>query len=260
MRAKRETLEPTGLYGRPTCTLHPRRSTFPCFLRKGWSVAKRTRKKRNGQKGFLHAANDSVFSALKPGDLDRMQADVERHCRHLLLALRIDIHGDHNTRDTPKRLAKMFVRETFAGRFEPPPCITDFPNAKRLDEIIVVGPVDVRSTCAHHLCPIEGQAWIGIIPTTRIIGLSKFARVTNWIMARPQIQEEATVQLADLLEEALKPKALGVIVSAKHSCMTWRGVKAPDSRATTSVMRGAFRDKPAARAEFLTLIGQFQCR
>ncbi len=219
-----------------------------------------THKKRYENNGLLGAANDSVFNALKPGDLDRMQAEVERHCRSLLLALRIDIDRDHNTRDTPKRLAKMFVRETFVGRFEPPPCITDFPNAKRLDEIIVVGPVDVRSTCAHHLCPIEGQAWIGIIPTDRVIGLSKFARLTNWIMARPQIQEEATVQLADLLEKALKPKALGVIVSAKHSCMSWRGVKAPNSKATTSVMRGAFRDKPAARAELLTLIGHFQCR
>ena len=126
--------------------------------------------------------------------------------------------------------------------------------------IVVIGPVAVRSTCAHHFCPIEGSAWVGMIPSDRVIGLSKFSRLTEWIMSRPQIQEEATVQLADALEAAIKPRALGVVVSARHACMSWRGVREPASMATTSVMRGLFREKPEAKAEFLSLIGRFQCQ
>lgn len=200
-------------------------------------------------------ANANIAVGLSPSDLNQIELDTYRACQDLLTALRIDVVNDHNTRGTAARMAKMFVRETFAGRYQPQPSLTDFPNVRNLDEVVIVGPVAVRSTCAHHFCPIEGQAWVGVIPGDVIIGLSKFARVTEWIMARPQIQEEATVQLADVIEGAIKPLALGVIVTARHSCMTWRGVREPASMATTSVMRGLFRTEPGARAEFLKLVG-----
>jgi GTP cyclohydrolase I len=194
-------------------------------------------------------------------DEDRMaiERDTRTAVGHLLAALRIS--PDHNTRETPERVARMFVHELFAGRYQPRPKLTDFPNAKLLDEIYVVGPVSIRSMCAHHFCPIEGSAWIGVIPSSRVIGLSKFARLAHWVFARPQIQEEATVQLADEIEAAIKPRALGVIVTARHGCMTLRGVRDRESRMSTSVMRGYFRDKPEARAEFLSLVNMrgFAC-
>ena len=102
--------------------------------------------------------------------------------------------------------------------------------------------------------PIVGQAWIGVIPSDRVIGISKFNRLTDWVMSRPQIQEESTVQLADEIEKRIKPKALAVIVKSTHMCMTWRGVKDNNSSMTTSVMRGLFRNDAAAKEEFLAII------
>ena len=198
--------------------------------------------------------NGNVSDLLQAGDLDRVRSQVEAHCAGILGALGIDYRHDHNTEGTPARMARMYVDEVFAGRFQERPRTTDFPNVNGLDEMVVVGPVSVRSTCAHHFCPIVGTAVIGVIPSGRIIGLSKFARLTTWVMSRPQIQEEATIQLADEIEHAITPKALGVVVRASHSCMTWRGVRETGSMATTSVMRGLLRDNAAARAEFLKLI------
>lgn len=189
---------------------------------------------------------------VSPHDLDVMELAIARHVGHILDALRIA--RDHNTTDTPRRVAKMLVREVCAGRFEPMPEIADFPNLHRIDQIYAVGPIAFRSCCAHHLVPILGQAWIGVVPTERLIGLSKFHRLTQWIMARPQIQEEATEQLADTLHNVIRPKALAVVLRAKHFCTAWRGVRDEPSVLTTSVMRGAFRDTPEARAEFINLI------
>lgn len=198
------------------------------------------------------SANANLAEYLSEADLSIVQADVAKRVHDLLRALLIA--DDHNTAETANRVAKMFVREVFAGRYQPRPACTDFPNAKKLDELYTVGPVTVRSCCAHHLCPIEGEAWLGIIPSDRVVGLSKFARMTEWIMARPQIQEEATVQLADAIQEAIRPRALGVIVRARHTCMTWRGVREHETKMTTSVMRGLFRDNSDARSEFLSLL------
>jgi GTP cyclohydrolase I len=134
------------------------------------------------------------------------------------------------------------------------PSVTDFPNAKHLDEIYTIGPITVRSGCSHHMVPIMGKAWVGVLPSERVIGISKFIRLVEWIMARPQIQEEATVQVADLIEQLINPKGLAIVVRAQHQCMTWRGVRETDTSMTTSVMRGVFLTNPAARSEFLKLI------
>jgi GTP cyclohydrolase I len=198
------------------------------------------------------SANGNIAATLGPADLGAMERAVSRHVTGILDALRIP--RDHNTQGTPDRVARMFVREIFAGRYQPMPAITDFPNIANLDQIYAVGPIAVRSCCAHHLLPIIGQAWIGVLPAARLPGLSKFHRLTEWVMARPQIQEEATEQLADALADMIAPKALGIVVRARHYCTAWRGVRDEPSLLTTSVMRGAFRDKAEARAEFMTLI------
>jgi GTP cyclohydrolase I len=207
-------------------------------------------KRRLVANGASYFANDNIADHLERGDLDAIEAEVAERMRSVLDALVIDVEADHNTQDTARRVAKMFVREVFAGRYEPRPKMTDFPNAKQLDEMYVVGPIAVRSACSHHLTPIMGEAFVGVIPGSRVIGLSKFNRLAYWIMARPQIQEEAVVQLADELEGIIAPKALGVVVRARHFCGCWRGVK-DDTLMTTSVMRGLFRDSPHARAEFM---------
>jgi GTP cyclohydrolase I len=206
--------------------------------------------------------NLNVAEFLEDGDLAAMENVIAGHVHGILQALAINIADDHNAAETPERVARMFVREMCAGRFEPRPKVTCFENVRDIDQLYAVGPIAVRSCCAHHLCPIEGEAWCGVIPTDRVVGLSKFSRLASWIMARPQMQEEATVQLADEIEEAIRPRGLAVVVRARHTCMTWRGVRDRESLMTTSVTRGALRDSSAARAEFFAMIGGqgFACR
>ena len=204
--------------------------------------------------GGSYFANDNISEYLEPKDLIKIKRNVEKAMEKVLEALIIDTENDHNTKETAKRVAKMYIDEVFKGRYVEQPKITDFPNAKDLDQIYTLGPITIRSACSHHLVPITGHAWIGIIPNERVIGISKFSRLTEWVMSRPQIQEEATVQLADLIEEKIKPKAVAVIIKATHQCMTWRGVRDNGVSMTTSVMRGLFRDDEGARNEFLSII------
>ena len=202
-------------------------------------------------------ANDNLSAFIHPAELDVLENEVADRAEDLLRALVIDTEADPNTRDTAKRVAKMFVREVFAGRYLPRPDVTEFDGIRHADECFAVGPISIRSCCAHHLVPITGQAWIGVIPNdgATVIGLSKYHRLTHWIMSRPQIQEEAVEQLADELENAIdNPRALAVVVRAKHLCCSWRGVKDDASLMTSSVMRGLFKQDPKARQEFLALI------
>lgn len=207
--------------------------------------------------GAPFLANDNIAAFLAGDELDLLQEEVARRAEHFLRGLVIDVDNDHNTVGTAKRIAKMYLREVFKGRYLPPPAITDFPNAKGLDEMYMTGPITVRSACSHHFVPIVGRCWIGIIPGERVIGLSKFNRIVEWVASRPQIQEELVMQIAAFIEQQIQPKGLAVVVEATHLCMTWRGVREPmEAKMTTNVMRGAFRDKPEARAEFMTLVAK----
>jgi len=201
-------------------------------------------------------ANDNIADFIEPGELEALQGEVQARLRDVLDALVIDTAGDHNTQDTARRVAKMFIHEVFRGRYVPMPPVTEFPNIARLNELMIVGPVLVRSACSHHLCPIIGRLWVGVMPNehSALIGLSKYARLVEWVMARPQIQEEAIVQLADLLQEKMRPDGLAVIMRADHYCMQWRGVRDMDSKMTNSVMRGSFLKNPNLRREFLALL------
>jgi len=201
-------------------------------------------------------ANDNIADFVQPDELEAILDEVEQKMQGVLDSLVIDTEHDHNTSETARRVAKMFVQEVFRGRYVHPPTITEFPNAERLNELMIVGPITVRSACSHHFCPVIGKVWIGVMPNehTNVIGLSKYARLAEWVMGRPQIQEEAVVQLADLIQEKTQPDGLALVMEATHYCMAWRGVKDMGSLMINSVMRGAFLKDSNLRREFLSLI------
>ncbi|HRN05962.1 MAG TPA: GTP cyclohydrolase I [Ottowia sp.] len=203
-------------------------------------------------------ANDNIADFIEPGELEKLLDEVTAKMEGVLDSMVIDTRRDHNTANTARRVAKMYVNEVFKGRYVKPPEITEFPNAERLNELMIVGPITVRSACSHHFCPVIGKLWIGVMPNerTNVIGLSKYARLAEWIMGRPQIQEEAVVQLADLIQQKTKPDGLALVMEATHFCMAWRGVKDMDSKMINSVMRGVFLKDMNLRREFLSLIPQ----
>ncbi len=201
-------------------------------------------------------ANDNIADFIQPGELEQLLDEVTDKMKGVLDSMVIDTENDHNTNNTARRVAKMYLKEVFKGRYEPTPDITEFPNAEHLNELMIVGPITVRSACSHHLCPVIGKIWIGVLPNehTNVIGLSKYARLAEWIMGRPQIQEEAVVQLADLIQRKTQPDGLAIVMEASHFCMGWRGVKDMDSKMINSVMRGVFLKDANLRREFLALI------
>ena len=218
-------------------------------------VADRIRE-RIEKAGTRYHANDNISAHVEEGELDLLQEEVAGKMAEVLRTLVIDTESDHNTLDTARRVAKMYVKEVFGGRFRPQPAVTEFPNVARLNELMIVGPVTVRSACSHHLCPIIGRTWVGVMPNehSALIGLSKYARLVEWVMTRPQIQEEAMAQLAELLQDKMQPDGLAIVMEADHYCMQWRGVKDMDSKMTNSIMRGSFLKDPNLRREFLALL------
>lgn len=220
-------------------------------------ASRRIRARLTKAKKRFHA-NDNISAFVREGELDQLRAEVTMKMAEVLNSLVIDTENDHNTQETAKRVAKMFITEVFAGRYAPQPEVTEFPNVEQLNELMIVGPINIRSACSHHLCPIIGRVWIGVMPNehSNLIGLSKYARLADWIMSRPQIQEEAVIQLANVLQEKVKPDGLAIVMEADHFCMHWRGVKDSDSRMTNSVMRGSFLKDPHLRREFLSLLTQ----
>jgi GTP cyclohydrolase IA len=221
----------------------------------GTPVSVKIRERIQAQKKRFNA-NDNIADFIEPGELAALLDEVESKMKGVLESLVIDTETDHNTGDTARRVAKMYLNEVFKGRYLPAPSITEFPNAEHLNELMIVGPITVRSACSHHFCPVIGKIWIGVMPNehTNVIGLSKYARLAEWVMGRPQIQEEAVVQLADLIQQKTQPDGLAIVMEATHFCMGWRGVKDMDSKMINSVMRGSFLKNTDLRREFLSLI------
>ncbi|MFN0246408.1 MAG: GTP cyclohydrolase I [Kofleriaceae bacterium] len=221
----------------------------------GTPVSARIRARLKAARRRFHA-NDNIAAFIEPGELDALHEEVASKLAGVLTSLVIDTESDHNTRDTARRVAKMYLTEVFRGRYTAPPPVTEFVNAERLNELMIVGPITIRSACSHHLCPIMGRLWIGLMPNehSNLIGLSKYSRLADWIMSRPQIQEEAISQFADLLMNKVTPDGLAVVMEADHFCMHWRGVKDSATKMTNSVMRGSFLKDPTLRREFLSLI------
>jgi GTP cyclohydrolase I len=171
----------------------------------------------------------------------------------LLEILRIDHRNDPNTRGTPQRVAKMFVDELTRGRTVAPPSLTDFDNRHAYEGMIVTGPIEVRSTCAHHLMPIRGEAFIAVLPSAdgKLLGLSKYDRVVDHFAARLQTQEELVQQIGSFLWENSAPHGLAVRISAVHLCRTHRGVRAGNGRMVTSAYFGRFSEDASLKDEFL---------
>jgi len=231
----------------PTANLKPDEAGTP--------VSVKIRERIQAARKRFHS-NDNIAAFIEPGELEKLLDEVEEKMQGVLDSMVIDTESDHNTSNTARRVAKMYLNEVFKGRYQKQPVITEFPNAEHLNELMIVGPITVRSACSHHFVPVIGKLWIGIMPNehTNVIGLSKYARLAEWVMGRPQIQEEAVVQLADLIMEKTQPDGLAVVMEASHYCMAWRGVKDLDSKMINSVMRGVFLKNAALRREFLSLI------
>lgn len=199
-------------------------------------------------------ANEGVAIPLDAAERAAMIGAATEKLAELFDILQIDHRNDHNTRDTPRRVSKMFVEEIMHGRYCGPPEITEFENAEHYDQLIVTGPIDVRSTCAHHLMPFYGHAFIGILPASdgKLIGLSKYDRVVDFFASRLQIQEELVKQVGGFLMEKTAPRGLAVRISAVHMCKTHRGIKASHrGRMVSSAYWGALADNPALKSEFL---------
>ena len=156
---------------------------------------------------------------------------------------------------TPDRVARAY-KEFFAGYEQDPEEIlrTTFEEVEGYDEMVLVKDIGVESHCEHHMVPIIGRAHIAYIPNNRVVGISKLARVTDIFAKRLQIQEKMTAQIANAIENVLKPKGIAVVIDASHQCMTTRGVNKPESSTVTSAMRGIFKDNPRTRNEFLNFI------
>ena len=221
----------------------------------GVPVSVKIRERIEAARKRFHS-NDNIAAFIEPGELEQLLDEVEAKMQGVLDSMVIDTsqRPQHQRHGPPRR--QDVPQEVFKGRYVKPPAITEFPNAEHLNELMIVGPITVRSACSHHFCPVIGKLWIGVMPNehTNVIGLSKYARLAEWVMGRPQIQEEAVVQLADLIMEKTQPDGLAIVMEASHYCMAWRGVKDMDAKMINSVMRGVFLKDSALRREFLALI------
>jgi len=181
---------------------------------------------------------------------------VERisfHVEEIMKVLDLDLR-DPNLKDTPRRVARMYL-EIFGGLEDgSEPQITTFPNEERYDNMVMVKDISVFSVCAHHLIPFFGRAHVAYIPKDRIIGLSKLARIVEFYSKRPQIQERLTEQVIGFIEEKMDPQGSMVVLEARHLCMEMRGVEKPGALTVTSAVRGLFRTDDKVREEFLKLL------
>jgi GTP cyclohydrolase I len=185
-----------------------------------------------------------------PGDHGVDLAAAEAAAAQFLTALGVALDSE-STRGTPGRMARAYA-ELFAPR---PFDLTTFPNDEGYDELVLARAIPVRSVCEHHLLPFVGVAHVGYLPGDRILGLSKLARVVEHFACRPQVQERLTKQVADWLDDHLRPRGVGVVVEAEHTCMTLRGVHATGSSTVTSTLLGSLRADPRSRQEFFALTG-----
>ena len=212
----------------------------------------------------VRRANETV--KVSASERQRMTDLAAGKIRELFDILHIDHVNDHNTRDTPERVARMLVEDVNRGRFCDPPAVTTFDNPGEYDELIVTGPISVVSTCAHHMLPIYGEAYIGILPspTGRLVGLSKYDRIVDHFAGRLQIQEELVRQIGQHIMDLTAPRGVAVRISAVHMCKTHRGVFASrSSRMVTTTFLGEMQDGEAKRqfiAECNALERSLSCR
>ena len=196
--------------------------------------------KKDGHRFF---ACDNISKYVTEETKPQLINELADKFQGVLSSLLIDTDNDPNSKDTAKRLAKMYVYELMAGRFEPAPDTTSFPNeGENRFEGMLVARAELRSMCSHHHQPVKGVCYIGIIPTGRVIGLSKYVRIAQWCSRRGQLQEELVNQIAREIMKATDTENVGVYMEATHGCMDNRGVMAHSSMTQTSVVHGLFHN------------------
>jgi GTP cyclohydrolase I len=213
------------------------------------SVSIRERLKK-GNKRFW--AGDNISEYVSDIEKDALINEATQAFEQVLDTLLIDRETDPNSQGTARRLAKMYFNEIMAGRYEPAPDATAFPNdSKDRYEGMLVVRSELRSMCSHHHQPVSGVAYIGIIAASKLIGLSKYTRIAQWCARRGTLQEELCNDIAREIMRATDSENVGVYIQATHGCCENRGIMAHSSLTQTTVLKGAFKDDPATKKEFM---------
>ena len=204
------------------------------------------------QAGKRFWAGDNISDYMEEGDQQKLVDELAPKFEAVLEGLVIDIENDPNSNDTGRRLAKMYINELMAGRYEPMPKATAFPNDSidRYEGMLVVRS-ELTSMCSHHHQIVRGVAYIGIIASEKLIGLSKYTRIAQWCAERGTLQEELANDIAREIQMATGAEHLGVYIQATHGCVENRGVKAHSSLTQTTVLKGAFKDDASTKKEFM---------
>ena len=213
--------------------------------------------------GIRYWAGDNISEVLQAGDKEQLIEEATLAFNQVLDALVIDRYNDPNSQGTAKRLAKMYFNEIMAGRYDPKPSATAFPNDSedRYEGMLVVRS-ELKSMCSHHHQPVTGVAYIGIIAADKLIGLSKYTRIAQWCARRGTLQEELANDIAREIQKATGAEHLGVYIQATHGCCENRGIMAHSSLTQTTVLRGSFKDDPTTKKEFfdnIKLQQEFAC-
>lgn len=214
-----------------------------------------TIKERLKSKGLKYYANSNISNCIKKGDLSKLEKEVTEAFYGVLDSLIIDQKNDPNSKDTARRLAKMYIHETMKGRYYPGPEITSFPNDDKhrdhpYDQLLVVRS-EIKSMCSHHHQPVTGVAYIGIIPGDTVLGLSKYIRIAQHYSRRGTLQEELCEDIAAAIENLTKARGVGVYIEAEHGCCTNRGINAHSSLTQTTVLKGCMKDDTTCKTEFM---------
>ena len=208
-------------------------------------------KARLVQADMRYWAGDNISAVLHEGDKEQLIDEATDAFEDVLDALVIDRFNDPNSKGTARRLAKMYYNEIMAGRYDAAPSATAFPNdsAERYDGMLVVRS-ELKSMCSHHHQPVSGIAYIGIIASDKLIGLSKYTRIAQWCARRGTLQEELANDIAREIQAATDAKHLGVYIQATHGCCENRGIMATSSLTQTTVLKGAFKEDMGTKKEF----------
>ena len=209
-------------------------------------------KTRLKEAGIRSWAGDNISDVLVDGDKEALIEEATVAFESVLDSLVIDRHNDPNSMGTGKRLAKMYINELMAGRYDPMPAATAFPNdgEDRYEGMLVVRS-ELTSMCSHHHQIVKGVAYIGIIAADKLIGLSKYTRIAQWCAERGTLQEELANDITREIQKATGAEHLGVYVQATHGCVENRGIKAHSSLTQTTVLKGAFKDDAGTKKEFM---------
>jgi len=202
------------------------------------------------KRGVRFFACDNISQHIESWEHDQLINELEGKFQGVLESLVIDTENDPNSRDTARRLAKMYVLEIMGGRYEKPPAVTSFPNEDNYEQLIVIRS-DIKSMCSHHHQPVQGVCYIACMPGQKVIGLSKYTRVAQHLASRGHLQEELTEMIAKEIERLTESKAVGVYIRARHGCCENRGIRSSNSSTQTTVLKGLLRTDSALKNEFM---------